>query len=175
MSDLTVTVNDNLVKFDNLLTGLEYLMEEVATRKESILSEVDLNSKIEQKINTNEFKNRMIRYVQNYYGESLYREIAFMVMEKIDSDIEAFINHRVDERIQELQSQNGVTIRVWFFTFFTFFIKIFSHLYLIMEVQTLSFDYGNLTTVLGFIGVVSTLFILITVFRAYSSSPLRKW
>lgn len=112
MSDLTVTVNDNLVKFDNLLTGLEYLMEEVATRKESILSEVDLNSKIEQKINTNEFKNRMIRYVQNYYGEGLYREIAFMVMEKIDSDIEAFINHRVDERIQELQSQNGVTIRV---------------------------------------------------------------
>jgi hypothetical protein len=36
-----------------------------------------------------------------------------------------------------------------------------------MEVNTLSFEYGNLVTVVGFFGVLSTLLIMITVFRAY--------
>jgi hypothetical protein len=44
----------------------------------------------------------------------------------------------------------------------------------IMEVSTLGFDYGNGITALGMIGVVSTLIILISVFRSYYNSPLRK-
>jgi len=39
--------------------------------------------------------------------------------------------------------------------------------------DTLNFN-GDLTTVLGFIGVISTLVILITVYRSYWSSPYRK-
>jgi hypothetical protein len=33
---------------------------------------------------------------------------------------------------------------------------------------------GDLTTMLGFVGVLSTLVILISVFRSYFNSPLRK-
>jgi hypothetical protein len=42
-----------------------------------------------------------------------------------------------------------------------------------MTPDTLNFN-GDLVTVLGFVGVLSTLFILISVFRSYFNSPLRK-
>ena len=40
-------------------------------------------------------------------------------------------------------------------------------------VDTLDFT-GDFTTVLGFVGVVATLFILITIFRSFANSPIRK-
>ena len=42
-----------------------------------------------------------------------------------------------------------------------------------MEVSTYNFT-GDFTTVLGLIGVISTGIILVTAFRRYWSSPLRK-
>ena len=42
-----------------------------------------------------------------------------------------------------------------------------------MTVDTLGFG-GDATTMLGFVGVIATLFILITIFRSYNKSPLRK-
>jgi hypothetical protein len=42
-----------------------------------------------------------------------------------------------------------------------------------MTPDTLNFN-GDLVTVLGFVGVLSTLFILISVFRSYYNSPLKK-
>lgn len=42
-----------------------------------------------------------------------------------------------------------------------------------MMVDTLDFT-GDGVTVLGFIGVVSTLIILITIFKSYANSPIRK-
>jgi hypothetical protein len=43
-----------------------------------------------------------------------------------------------------------------------------------MEVSTLGFDYGNPVTALGMIGIVSTFIIVVSVFRAYFNSPVRK-
>ena len=40
-------------------------------------------------------------------------------------------------------------------------------------IDTLDFT-GDGVTVLGFVGVVATLFILITIYRSYANSPLRK-
>jgi hypothetical protein len=42
-----------------------------------------------------------------------------------------------------------------------------------MTPETLSFS-GDAVTILGFVGVVSTLVILVSVFRSYFNSPLRK-
>jgi hypothetical protein len=42
-----------------------------------------------------------------------------------------------------------------------------------MTPETLNFN-GDFTTILGFVGVLSTLVILISVFRSYFNSPLRK-
>lgn len=43
----------------------------------------------------------------------------------------------------------------------------------VMTVDTLDFS-GNGITMLGFVGVVATLFILVTIFKSYNSSPMRK-
>jgi len=42
-----------------------------------------------------------------------------------------------------------------------------------MTVDTLGFG-GDAITMVGFVGVVATLFILVTIFRSYNNSPLRK-
>jgi hypothetical protein len=42
-----------------------------------------------------------------------------------------------------------------------------------MTVDTLGFQ-GDAITVLGFVGVLSTLLIITTAFRRYNNSPLRK-
>ena len=42
-----------------------------------------------------------------------------------------------------------------------------------MMPDTLNFA-GDSVTILGFVGVVSTLIILVSVFRSYYNSPLRK-
>ena len=42
-----------------------------------------------------------------------------------------------------------------------------------MTPDTLNFN-GDIVTVLGFVGVVSTFIILVSVFRSYFNSPLRK-
>ena len=42
-----------------------------------------------------------------------------------------------------------------------------------MEISTYTFN-GDFVTFLGLIGVTSTLIILISVFRSYFNSPLRK-
>lgn len=42
-----------------------------------------------------------------------------------------------------------------------------------MNPDTLNFQ-GDIVTILGFLGVVSTFVILVSVFRSYFNSPLRK-
>lgn len=42
-----------------------------------------------------------------------------------------------------------------------------------MTPDTLNFS-GDATTLIGFVGVVSTFIILVTVFRSYFNSPYRK-
>lgn len=103
---VTVTINENLLRFDSLLTALNYLMEEVQTRKEEVLQHVDVDSKVKAHIESSEFKQSLISMIRDNYGEGLYQEVAFLVMEKIDADIAAFINARVDERLR----QNGVAV-----------------------------------------------------------------
>lgn len=98
----TVEINENLLKIENVLTGLEYLMEEVQTRKDNVLSDINFNQIVRNHIRSNEFKRLVANEVTGGYSDSIYREVAFKVMERIDSDIAAFVNARVDERLQEL-------------------------------------------------------------------------
>jgi len=81
------------------LTALNYLLEEVQTRKEQIVNSIDVGEKVRNEINTRRFKDELFYYIRNEYGEGLCREVAFMVMERIDDDIEAFINSRVNKAL----------------------------------------------------------------------------
>ena len=41
-------------------------------------------------------------------------------------------------------------------------------------IETFSFQYGNVVTILGLVGVISTAIILFTAFTRYNNSPLRQ-
>jgi hypothetical protein len=43
-----------------------------------------------------------------------------------------------------------------------------------MTIDTLNFT-GDTVTYLGFLGIISTAIILVTVFRSFYKSPLNKW
>ena len=103
----TTTVNDALVQFDNLLNAAKYLLEEIETHKNQICSQENILEKVKEEMDTNLFRNRIASYIQNEYGEGLNREVAFTVMSKIDSDIEAFINDRVNKALERA----GVTVQ----------------------------------------------------------------
>lgn len=95
----TTTVNDALVKLDNVITAANYLLEELQTRQNILLKEDNIEEKVKGVMDTYEFRDMIVRYIRNEYGEGICREVAFYVMERIDSDIEAFINDRVNKAL----------------------------------------------------------------------------
>jgi predicted transcriptional regulator len=102
MSTDTTTINENILKFDNILTALNYLLEEIETRKESLISDDKVDNIVFQRMETRQFRDGLIQRINDTYGDSMYREVAFIVMETIDNDIDAFLNARLDERLKSL-------------------------------------------------------------------------
>ena len=96
----TTTINDTLVKLDNVIEAANYLLEELQTRKNQLLGKESLLEDVKTQMNTNEFRSDIAYQIRNTYGNGIVREVAFFVMEQIDSDIEAFINDRVSKAIE---------------------------------------------------------------------------
>lgn len=111
MSQDTHVINDNLLKIENLIKALNFLYEEVETRKvqlvESINSQKVIDIVKDLAYNDYSFRSRFVQFIRDEYGSNLVRQVAFSVMEKIDEDIEAFINSRVDARLEELGITTG--------------------------------------------------------------------
>jgi hypothetical protein len=102
----TTTVNDALVKLDNVIEAANYLLEELQTRKSQLLQKENILDEVKAQMNTIDFKDDLSYYIRNGYGNGICREVAFHVMERIDADIEAFINDRVSKALAEATNQN---------------------------------------------------------------------
>lgn len=102
----TTTVNDALVKLDNVIEASNYLLDELQTRKNQLLQKENLFEEVKTQMNSSEFMSEVTHYIRNGYGNGIAREVAFYVMERIDSDIEAFINDRVAKAIADSNIQN---------------------------------------------------------------------
>jgi hypothetical protein len=102
----TTTVNDALVKLDNVIEAANYILEELQTRKSQLLQKENILDEVKSQMNTSDFKEDISYYIRNGYGNGICREVAFYVMERIDADIEAFINDRVSKALAEATNQN---------------------------------------------------------------------
>lgn len=102
----TTTVNDALVKLDNVIEAANYILEELQTRKNQLLQKENLFEEVKTQMNSDRFMQDVTHYIRNGYGNGICREVAFYVMERIDADIEAFINDRVTKAIAEANTQN---------------------------------------------------------------------
>ena len=102
MTNQTVEINENLVKIDNLLKALEFLYEEISTRKAEVIKSIinaDVKGMVKEEMNTVDFRTDMAYYLRTYHGDRLARDVSYFVMEKIDSDINTFINNRVNQAL----------------------------------------------------------------------------
>jgi hypothetical protein len=100
----TTTVNDALVELNNVIDATNYLLEELKTRKDQFLQRQNLIEDVKVAMESTDFRNDIIFHIRTNYGEGIAREVAFFVMEKIDADIEEFINARVKTAIEQLNS-----------------------------------------------------------------------
>jgi hypothetical protein len=97
-----VSINDNIHKIDEVLNALNFLLEEVQTRKDQIVSAVDVGQKVKDQMFESGFKQMLSSFICDEYRGNMYQEVAFKVMAEIDDEIEKFIHARVDERLREL-------------------------------------------------------------------------
>lgn len=95
----TMTVNEAVVKFDNMITACSFLLEELETRKNRILNLEEIVDELRVKIDTEEYQQKITQLMMSSFGEGAVKEVAFYVMSQIDSTIESFINDRVDAAI----------------------------------------------------------------------------
>jgi hypothetical protein len=102
----TTTVNDALVKLDNIITAANYLLEEIQTRKDSLVNSESVKATVKEQMNTREFLDDISYYVRNNYSSNIYKDVAFHVMTQIDADIEAFINDRVKKALEQQTAEN---------------------------------------------------------------------
>lgn len=65
-------------------------------------------------------------------------------------------------------------IVILFFLTFCLIVNLSPRIAMSTGTETLTFSGGDLTTALGFIGVISTLVILVVVYRRYWNSPFIK-
>ena len=101
MTNQTVDLNENLVKIDNLLKGLEYLYEEITTRKDELVKSANVLELVKQEMNTDRFNSDIMYYIRNHYGSGLCREVTFLIMDRIDNDIDSYINSRVNYALEK--------------------------------------------------------------------------
>lgn len=105
----TVDVQGQLLEIDNLIKGLQFLYEEIESRKEKALSVETIHKCVETEIRQSSFldavASRIMRIDRDHSPtdtNSLTRNIAIAVMSRIDADIQALINVRVESKLKSL-------------------------------------------------------------------------
>ena len=101
MTNQTMSINENLVKIDNLLNALDLLYEEISTRKQEIVNSFSIKDFVKEEMKTDGFKYELMHYIRHHYASGICEEVSRLVMRNIDSDIERFINHRVDRALEK--------------------------------------------------------------------------
>ena len=101
MTNQTVDLNENLVKIDNLLKGLEYLYEEITTRKDELIKSTNVLDLVKQEMTTDRFNSDIMYYIRHHYGDGLCREVSRIIMSQIDRDIDNYINNRVNYALEK--------------------------------------------------------------------------
>ena len=109
MTNQTVELNENLVKIDKLLKGLEFLYEEITTRKEEMINATNIENIVKTQMKSDYFMNEMAYYIRNHYGDGISREVSYIVMDRIDREIDTFINDRVNAALNRAGVPNRPT------------------------------------------------------------------
>lgn len=107
-SSTTVTIQDKLVKFDNLLQGLELLTEEIRTRKELVLTDESLQTMFEEAINKDDNIRQLAAHIVSRMGNTtIVNAVTRQVKAEIEKHIDSYIatqlaEPNIEARIEKL-------------------------------------------------------------------------
>ena len=93
-----VTIQNNLVKFENLLTGLELLAEEIRTRKEFILTDESLVEMFNTAFQDDERMRSLAAMIVSRMGNTaIVNAVTRKVKQEIEQHIDAYIERQLAE------------------------------------------------------------------------------
>lgn len=99
-----ITVNEQLQRLEDLVTAIEYYVEELRTREgRNGLMDVVRNVMTEES-----FYRRIINYIKRYQVKAIARDVTVNVKEEIEPLFEGYINAVIDDRIESVLRRNGV-------------------------------------------------------------------
>jgi hypothetical protein len=93
--DIEIRVNNQLVRFDNLLTALDYLQEEIKTRKPD--PDEILNS-VKEVLEGYNFFNRITRWISQHKLPDVIFDIKSEINQNLNSYIDLKITQKLDEQ-----------------------------------------------------------------------------
>ena len=97
-SPIKVTIEEKLVTFDNLLSGLELLTEEIRTRKDLILTDEHIEELFTNVLNQDERVNEICRRIVSRMGSTvIVTGVARQVKAEIEKAIDAYIESKLAE------------------------------------------------------------------------------
>ena len=97
-SATTVPIQDKLIKFDNLLSGLELLTEEIRTRKDLVLTDESLEELFSSVLDKDDRINDLCRRIASRIGNTtIIRGVTREVKKEIENHIDAYIAQQLSE------------------------------------------------------------------------------
>jgi hypothetical protein len=108
----TTTLNDNLVKIDNLIAGLNYLLEELETRKKEFTDQDSIRdmvkSNVSEILNYDEyFTNKIARRVANDKWYDLVAHFEGRIESTINSIIKEHLEIAVEKELNRREQMQG--------------------------------------------------------------------
>lgn len=103
----TTDLNDNLIKIDNLVTALNYIYEEIESRKSKVLDTDELYSFVSEKISSllNEsstLQRKIARQVANDRWYEIVRDVESNIRPVVNAYVEQQLKIEVSKQLESL-------------------------------------------------------------------------
>lgn len=98
-----ITVNDQLVQFNNLLDALNYLLEEARTRDFS----TQINEATHSFLSSDNYQRRLRDWLKRYHLPTIAGHISTDVKNYISEHMEQYMISKLDERINNILQARG--------------------------------------------------------------------
>lgn len=107
----TVTIQDKLLKFDNLLAGLELLAEEIRTRKDLVLTDESLEEMFTNVLGKEDRISDLCRRIASRIGNTtIIRGVTREVKQEIEQHIDSYIAQQLSESYIEARLDRLIAI-----------------------------------------------------------------
>lgn len=103
----TTNLNDNLIKIDNLITGLNFLVEELETRKQEYTNRENVETLVKDQVTRilnydDEYLRKLSRRVANEKWYDLLSDLTSRLQPALETVIKEHVNIAVEKELYRL-------------------------------------------------------------------------